>query len=45
MRTPWSWNGWKLEDTSENHKRDEEIVMAAVMQNEGAIKSASEELW
>ena len=32
LNTPWSWNGWRLEDASENHKRDRKIVMAEVNQ-------------
>ena len=44
LRTPWSFNLWRLEDALDNLKRHSEIVMAAVGQNRGALKFASEDL-
>ena len=44
LRTPWSWNEWSIEVASENLKRHEEILMAAIRQNGVALKFASEDL-
>ena len=44
LRTPCSWNDWRLKDASENIKIDVEIVMAAVRHNGFALKFASEDL-
>ena len=29
-KKPWIRNGWRLENASENHRRDREIVVAAI---------------
>ena len=44
LKRPSSWDGWELKDASENLKRDNEIVMAAVKTNGKALKFASEDL-
>ena len=44
LNRPWSWNGWALKDTSEDLKRDSEIVMTAVKQYGKALEFASEDL-
>ena len=33
LKTPWIGDGWRLEDASENHKKDREIVMAEVKES------------
>ena len=40
LNRPWSWNGWILNDASDDQKRDRKIVMAAVNQNGLALKFA-----
>ena len=40
LKRPWSWNGWILNDASDDQKRDRKIVMAAVNQNGLALKFA-----
>ena len=37
----WSWNGWRLMDTSEDMKIDREIVMSAVKKHGIMTKFAS----
>ena len=44
LNRPWNWNGWELQDASEDMKRDSEIVMAAVKQYGNALEFASEDL-
>ena len=44
LGTPWSWNGWRLEDASENLRRDREIVMAVVKLYGLTLEFASEDL-
>ena len=44
LKRPWSWNGWRLKDASENLKRDGEIVMAVIRQNGKALNFASKDL-
>ena len=40
LKRPWSWNGWILNDASDDQKRDRKIVMAAVNQNGLSLKFA-----
>ena len=44
LKTHWSGDRWRLENESENHKLDREIVMAAVKQTAFSIVFASGDL-
>ena len=44
LKRPWIWNGWMLKYSSDNPKRDREIVMDAVKLDGQAIQFASEDL-
>ena len=45
LNTPWSGDGWRLEDASENHKIDREVVMAAIKKILFLVEFASGDLW
>ena len=45
LKKPWVQNGWRLENASENHKRDREIVISAINQIVFSIEFAPGDLW
>ena len=44
LNRPWNWNGWELQDASQDLKRYSEIVVAAVKQYGNALEFASDDL-
>ena len=44
LNRPCNWNGWELQDASEDLQRDSEIVMASVKQYGNALEFSSEDI-